>query len=81
MFEKNKFAKFLIYFMFFYYAALLIFMGVVLPAGLDGSMASFHVLESGFFYILFADFWARFLLQQTPAQQIKPLAVLPLKRV
>ncbi len=80
MFEKNKFAKFLIYFMFFYYAALLIFMGVVLPAGLDGSMASFHVLDSGFFYILFADFWARFLLQQTPAQQIKPLAVLPLKR-
>lgn len=80
MFEKNKFAKFLIYFMFVYYAAILIFLGVVLPKGMDGSMSSFHVLDSGFFYLLIVDFWCRFLLQQTPAQRVKPFTLLPIKR-
>lgn len=80
MFEKNKFAKFLMYFMFLYYAGILILMGAILPAAMDGSMANFHVLDSGFFYLLFIDFWARFLFQQTPAQQIKPFSILPVKR-
>lgn len=80
MFEKNRFTKFLIYFMFLYYAGLLIFLGVVLAKGLDGSMASFHLFDQGFFYLLLVDFWCRFALQQTPAQQIKPLTILPLSR-
>lgn len=80
MFEKNKFAKFLIYFMFVYYAGILVFLGAALPEAMDGSMANFHILDSGFFYLLFVDFWARFLFQQTPAQQIKPFAILPIKR-
>lgn len=80
MFEKNKFAKFLVYFMFVYYAGILVFLGALLPAAMDGSMANFHVLDSGFFYLLIVDFWARFLFQQTPAQQIKPFSILPVKR-
>ncbi|MCF0160548.1 MAG: hypothetical protein HUJ99_07130 [Bacteroidaceae bacterium] len=80
MFEKNRFAKFLIYFMFAYYAALLVFLGVSLPSGMDGSMSHFHVLDSGFFYILIADFWCRFIFQQTPAQQVKPFTLLPIRR-
>ncbi len=32
MFDKNRFAKFLIYFMVAYWAALLLFMGVTLPS-------------------------------------------------
>lgn len=80
MFEKNRFSKFLIWFMFLYYAALLIFMGVVLAKGMDGSMASFHLLDQGFFFLLLVDFWCRFILQQTPAQQVKPLTILPLSR-
>ena len=51
-----------------------------MPEGLDGSMASFHVLDSGFFYLFFADFWCRFVFQQTPAQQMKPFTVLPVRR-
>ena len=80
MFEKNRFAKFLIYFMFAYYAAILIFLGVALPEALDGSMSSFHVLDSGFFYILICDFWCRFFLQQTPAQKVVPFSLLPIRR-
>ena len=81
MFEKNKFSKFLIYFMFLYYAGILILMGAMLPEAFDGSMANFHVLDSGFFYLLFADFWCRFFLQQTPAQQMKPFCILPIRRM
>ncbi|MCQ2238804.1 MAG: DUF5687 family protein [Bacteroidaceae bacterium] len=80
MFEKNRFAKFLIYFMFAYYAAILLFLGVIMPEALDGSMSSFHVLDSGFFYILILDFWCRFFLQQTPAQKVKPFTLLPIRR-
>ena len=81
MFEKNKFVKFLAYFMFAYYAALLLIMGVSLGFALKGDYsAAFHRLDSGFFYLLIIDFWTRFVLQETPAQKAQSYALLPIRR-
>jgi len=83
MFEKNRFVKFLAWFMFIYYAALMLLLGVTLPMGMKGAyngVAAFHVLDGGLLYLLIADFWMRFALQETPAQQAKPYVLLPIRR-
>lgn len=83
MFEKNRFMKFLAWFMILYYAALLIFAGVSFPMAFKGAyhgVASFHVLDGAFLWLLFADFWIRFPLQQTPVQAVKPYRLLPINR-
>ena len=83
MFEKNRFMKFLGWFMFLYYAAILILMGVVMPAGLSGEyngVAAFHVIDGFFLWVLFIDFWIRFTVQETPAQTVKPYRLLPISR-
>ena len=83
MFEKNKFMKFLAWFYFFYMAAILLLMGVTLPLGMSGAyngVAAFHVFDGGFFYLLIIDFWSRFMLQETPAQQVKDYRLLPISR-
>lgn len=81
MFERNRFVKFLGYFMIAYYAALMILMGVSLGFGLKGHYsAAFHRLDSGFFYLLIVDFWLRFMVQETPAQKAHSYALLPIRR-
>ncbi len=83
MFEKNRFMKFLAWFMIIYYAAILLLMGVTLPGGLKGAyngVAAFHVLDGVLLYFLITDFWLRFALQETPAQQSKPYSLLPVRR-
>lgn len=81
MFERNKFMKFLAWFMFLYYAALLVLLGVSLGMGLGrNGIASFHFLDGGIIYILIVDFWTRFILQETPTQVVKPYRLLPVRR-
>lgn len=83
MFERNRFVKFLAYFMVAYYAAILLFMGVILPFGLGDlhtGIAAFQVFDGWFFVILVLDFWLRFALQDTPANQMKSYALLPIRR-
>ena len=81
MFEKNRFMKFLAWFMFAYYAAIMLLMGVLLPMGMRGQhTAAYHLLDGGFFYILVIDFWCRFILQETPAQQARDYTLLPIRR-
>lgn len=83
MFEKNRFMKFLMYFMVAYYAALLILMGVTLPLGMRGTypgVAAFHVLDGWAWVILVIDFWLRFVMQETPAQQVRQYALMPIRR-
>ena len=51
MLDKNRFMKFLIGFMWLYYAAVLIFMGVVMGIGMKHSyngVAAYHVSASAF---------------------------------
>lgn len=81
MFERNKFMKFLIWFMVAYYAALMLMMGVSLGFGLKGDYsAAYHRLDGGFFYLLIIDFWMRFMMQETPAQKAQNYALLPIRR-
>ena len=83
MFEKNRFMKFLAWFMILYYAAIMLLMGVMLPMGMRGTyngVAAFHVLDGGLIYFIIADFWLRFMLQETPGQQAKPYALMPIRR-
>lgn len=83
MFEKNRFMKVLAIFMFVYYAAILLFMGSILPMGMRGmycDVAAFHVFDGFFPWILMCDFWVRFVLQETPAQRAKPYTLMPIRR-
>lgn len=83
MFEKNRFMKILAWFMILYYAAILLLMGAVLPMGFSGmypGVAGFHVLDGYMAWLLLIDFWIRFILQETPAQQVQIYRLLPIRR-
>ena len=83
MLDKNRFMKFLMGFMWLYYAAILLFMGVVMAMGMKGSyngVAAYHVFDGGLLYLLICDFWFRFGLQETPAQNVQPYSLLPVRR-
>lgn len=83
MFEKNRFMKGLVVFMFLYYAAILLFLGCIMPIGMShayNGVAAYHVLDGYFPYLLIIDFWVRFVLQETPAQQGKSYALLPIRQ-
>lgn len=81
MFERNRFMKFLGWFMYAYYAALLILAGVLLGLGLKSDCtAAYHCLDGGLLYLLIIDFWDRFILQETPAQKAQPYTLLPIRR-
>ena len=83
MLDKNRFMKFLMAFMWLYYAAILLFMGVVMAMGMKHSyngVSAFHVFDGGLLYLLITDFWVRFILQETPAQHAQPYALLPIRR-
>lgn len=83
MIDKNRFMKFLLAFFWLYYAAILLFMGVVMGIGMKNSyngVAAFHVFDGGMLYLIIIDFWLRFGLQETPAQRAQPYALLPVRR-
>lgn len=83
MFEKNRFMKFLAIFMWLYYAAILLFLGTIMPLGMKhayAGVAAYHVFDGWFPVVLIIDFWIRFVLQETPAQVAKPYALLPVRR-
>ena len=83
MFAQTRFMKFLGVFMWLYYAAILVFLGVALPMGMRGAyngVAAFHVLDGLLVYVLIADFWTRALLVESPSQSIRPYTLLPIPR-
>ena len=83
MFEKNRFMKFLLIFYWLYNAAILLFIGVTMAIGMKGAyngVAAYHVLDGWFPIVLMIDFWVRFILQDTPANQAKPYTLLPIRR-
>ena len=83
MFEKNRFVKFIFILTLLYYAAVLVFIGVTLAISLKGSyngVAAYHVLDGWLPAILMLDFWLRFILQETPANQAKPYTLMPIRR-
>lgn len=83
MLDKNRFMKFLMAFMWLYYAAILLFLGVIFGISLKhayNGVAAHHVFDGGLLYVLIADFWLRFGLQETPAQDARPYALLPIRQ-
>jgi hypothetical protein len=83
MFGKNRFVKFIFILTLLYYAAVLVFIGVTLAISLKGSyngVAAYHVLDGWLPAILMLDFWLRFILQETPANQAKPYTLMPIRR-
>lgn len=82
-FDTNRFAKFLMYFMVVYWAAILLFLGVMLPALFEGvvpNMEPYHIMNQGFLYVMFADFLIRFMGQPAVAQELKPYLLMPVKK-
>ena len=81
MYEKNKFGKFWMYFMAVFWAGYLIFFGTTFAFAFgDGATEAYHVLNSGLIFVLLLDFLMRFPFQKTPAQEVKPYLLLPVKR-
>ncbi len=82
-FDTNRFAKFLIYFMVVYWAAIFLFLGVSLPfmfEGLVPNMEPYHIMNQGIFYVMAGDFLMRFMAQPSVSQEIKPYLLMPVKR-
>ena len=82
-FETNRFAKFLMYFMAIYWAAILLFLGVMLAPLFEEvvpNMEPYHIMNQGLVYVLLADFLIRFIGQPTVAQELKPYLLMPVKR-
>lgn len=83
MFERNRFVKWLFVLMVLYYAAIMILMGVVLPLPMSeiyAGVPGFHVLDGWFWTLLGADFWLRFIMQETPANKAHVYSLLPIPR-
>lgn len=83
-FDRNRFAKFLIYFMVAFWAAYLIFIGVMLSFAFEDifpSMEPYHIMNQGLIYLLILDFLLRFMLQPAMSQEIKPYLLMPVKRI
>ncbi len=82
-FDTNRFAKFLMYFMIVYWAALFLFFGVMLPVMFEElvpNMEPYHIMNQGILYVMLADFLMRFIGQPSVSQEIKPYLLMPIKR-
>ena len=82
-FDTNRFAKFLMYFMIVYWAALFLFFGVMLPVMFEElvpNMEPYHIMNQGILYVMLADFLMRFMAQPSVSQEIKPYLLMPVKR-
>ena len=82
IFERNRSAKYIVYFMIAFWALYLMFLGVILflAAKSSKSATSVEFFGAGIPFILTMDFLIRFMMTQTPAQQVKPYVLLPLPK-
>lgn len=82
IFERNRSAKYIVYFMIAFWALYLMFFGVILFFAAKDSKSTTTVEFFGGFmpFILVLDFLIRFMMTQTPAQQVKPYVLLPLPK-
>ncbi|MFA6811965.1 MAG: DUF5687 family protein [Bacteroidaceae bacterium] len=84
MYEKNKFGKFWVYIGAAFWAAYLIFFGIIFPSLFEETspnMEPYYIMNGSILiFILIADFLFRFAFQQTPTQEVKPYLLLPIKK-
>ena len=80
MFDSNKAMKVFGYIFAAFWAVYLIIFGVVFGNALDdGNREAYDVINGGFIVFLMIDFFTRFGMQETPAQEVKPYKLLPIK--
>ena len=81
-YERNKTAKFLVYFMGGFMIAYLIFFAVMfaLIANDSESVTSVEFMVAAVPFVLLVDFFFRFLAQQTPSQIVKPYLLHPVPK-
>lgn len=80
LFERNRFMKVFALLMYLYYAGILVLMGWNMGKSLGDAMQgipAYLVLGGYFPILLIIDFWMRFILQQTPANNAKTFYLLP----
>ena len=83
MFEKNKFAKFFLFFGGLFWVGYLIFLGVIIAFALKKSiinLEAYQALNTILPLVLSLDFLMRFPLQKPPTQEITPYLLLPIKK-
>lgn len=79
MFEKNMVMKVLGYIFLSFWAIYLMFFGVAFYYIFkEGPLESFDMVDGGVILFLALDFFTRFSMQETPAQDIKPYRLLPI---
>lgn len=81
MYDLNRFGKIVARVGGFLMAAYLIFLGVVMAISMsDSSREAYHLIGAVFIPVMMLDFIARFPMQKTPTQEIKPYLLMPVKR-
>lgn len=79
MFEKNMLMKVFGYIFLAFWAAYLMMLGFVSYEMFDGgAIEAFDMIDGGMIVLLAVDFFLRFTMQETPAQDIKPYKLTPL---
>ena len=77
VFEQNKWAKALVYFMAALFVFYLLLYGIIIGMSADGEPG---VMITAMMIILPIDFLLRFIFQTTPAMQAKPYILLPISK-
>lgn len=80
MLDQNKAMKIFIYIMAAFWAAYLMFFGIMFGSIDFGAFENFDMIDGGMIWFLVLDFYLRFTMQETPAQEIKPYKLLPIKQ-
>ena len=81
MIDKNKAMKVFIYIMAAFWAAYLMFFGIMFGTiDFGTAFENFDMIDGGMIWFLVMDFYLRFSMQETPAQEIKPYKLLPIKQ-
>lgn len=77
--SQNKAMKIFVYLFMAFWAVYLIFIGCAMAFALkDTKFEAFDWINGGMIIFLIIDFFTRFILQETPAQEIKPYKLLPI---
>jgi|GEM_PF-35154 hypothetical protein len=83
MYQNNKFGKYFMLLFALIWVGYLVLFGFLLPTLFREEMPGmepYNVLNGGMWYIFIIDFCMRFMGQKLPASEVKPYAVLPVRK-
>lgn len=83
MYQNNKFGKGFMIFMGIFWGAYLVLFGCVFPIMFRETapgMEPYHVFNKGMWFLFLADFGMRFMAQKLPSSEVKPYALLPVRK-